>query len=105
MMSLASSQARWFHRVFRRGDIWQQTWDARLMALEKLFGRSDPVVFKADVPFRNHNAGISLCIEITDDELDECLSQRSTVVLERLRNSGVFPFTDLERESFSGGAA
>jgi hypothetical protein len=49
--------------------------------------------------------GVLLCLGITAEEMAECLESGSTVVLERLRGSGVYPFTDVDRDSFSGGAA
>jgi len=49
--------------------------------------------------------GVLLCLGITAEEMTECLESGSTVVFERLRGSGVYPFTDVDRDSFSGGAA
>jgi hypothetical protein len=53
----------------------------------------------------HRSCGVLLCVGITAEEEAECFQSGSTVVLERLRGAGVFPFTDLERESFSDGAA
>lgn len=51
------------------------------------------------------SCGVLLCVGITAEETAECFESGSTVVLERLRGTGVYPFTDLDRESFSGGVA
>lgn len=53
----------------------------------------------------HRHCGVLLCVGITAEELAECLESGSTVVLEQLRGAGIFPFTDLDRESFHGGAA
>jgi hypothetical protein len=42
---------------------------------------------------------ILLAIGITEDELEDCETMGSTAVLERLHGAGVFPFTDIDRES------
>jgi Suppressor of fused protein (SUFU) len=51
--------------------------------------------FKVD----DANAGILLCIGITESELAQCRAIGPDVVISRLKDSGVFPFTDTERAS------
>lgn len=48
---------------------------------------------------RERDAGILLCIGITADELSECRSGNLPRVESALKKAGVFPFTDLFRES------
>lgn len=45
---------------------------------------------------RNRKAGLLLCLGITADELSECYRSR---VEAALKESGVYPFTDLFRKS------
>lgn len=45
------------------------------------------------------NAGILLCIGITESELAKCRANGSNEVLAALKEAGVFPFTDPQRES------
>ena len=51
--------------------------------------------FKVD----DANAGILLCIGITDSELAHCRTNGSDAVLAALKENGVFPFTDTQRKS------
>jgi suppressor of fused protein SUFU len=57
--------------------------------------------------FRLHRrrCGVLLCLGITEAELQECFDQGSTAVLERLRGEGIYPFTDLQRETSGGSVA
>lgn len=48
---------------------------------------------------RGRHAGLLLCIGITQDELDACQSGRRAEVEQALRAAGVYPLTDLFRES------
>ena len=47
------------------------------------------------------DCGLLLCLGITSDELEVCRSGKKAKakLFERLRNRGVFPYTDLERDS------
>jgi hypothetical protein len=45
------------------------------------------------------DAGLLLCIGITQDELDVKREQDSSVVEQRLKERGVYPYTDLNRQS------
>jgi hypothetical protein len=58
-----------------------------------------------DFRLQGRRCGVLLCIGITAEELQDCFDLGSTAVLERLRGTGVFPFTDLAREPLTGGAA
>ena len=49
--------------------------------------------------------GVLLCLGITAEELQRCFEHGTTVVLEQLRGDGVYPFTDLDRESSGGSVA
>ena len=44
-------------------------------------------------------AGVLLCIGITAEELEECRADGPSAVLARLKENGVFPFTDTHRDS------
>jgi hypothetical protein len=48
---------------------------------------------------RERQAGLLLCIGMTSRELTACQSSGSDSVLDELKNNGIFPFTDLYRES------
>ena len=48
---------------------------------------------------RDRNAGLLLCLGITADELEECKAGNRPRVEQALKSAGVFPFTDLFRES------
>ncbi len=48
---------------------------------------------------RDRDAGLLLCLGITADELNECRSGNRSRVESALKDAGVFPFTDLFRES------
>jgi hypothetical protein len=50
------------------------------------------------------SCGLLLCLGITPDELEACFAGRSEEVLRLLKESGVFPFTDLQRSSCVRGA-
>ena len=52
--------------------------------------------------FRGEPAGVLLCIGITEDELNACRAGGTARVLDALRASGVFPYTDLRRRSVLG---
>lgn len=43
------------------------------------------------------NAGIVLCIGITESELAQCRATGTDAVIAKLKSSGVFPFTDTHR--------
>jgi Suppressor of fused protein (SUFU) len=45
------------------------------------------------------DAGLLLCIGITQDELDVCQEQGSSMIEHRLKEGGVYPYTDLTRSS------
>ncbi len=47
-----------------------------------------------------HGGEVLLAVGITEDEQAMCLESGSSVVLERLRGAGIFPFTE-ERETFT----
>jgi len=49
--------------------------------------------------FRGHKAGVLLCIGITQAELDECRAGRTERVVKALRRKGIYPHTDLIRNS------
>ncbi|MDR3621234.1 MAG: suppressor of fused domain protein [Paludisphaera borealis] len=48
---------------------------------------------------RGRSAGLLLCLGITADELIACRQGRTADVASALKSSGVFPFTDLNRNS------
>ena len=48
---------------------------------------------------RGRKAGLLLCLGITAVELAECRRGRSSEVVEALKKQGVYPFTDLTRDS------
>jgi hypothetical protein len=48
---------------------------------------------------RGEPCGLLLCVGITADELEACKNGRKQYVVKRLKDHGVLPFTDLERES------
>jgi hypothetical protein len=54
---------------------------------------------------QGESCGVLLCVGITADELQMAFEVGSTALLERLRGAGVFPFTDLTRDTVGGGAA
>lgn len=58
-----------------------------------------PDVAKNAFTVGDETASLLLCIGITSAELVVCRSEGADRMIERLRNSGVFPFTDLNRES------
>jgi len=45
------------------------------------------------------DAGLLLCLGITADELDACHSGKKPKVLAALKKAGVYPYTDLFRQS------
>lgn len=49
--------------------------------------------------FRGKAAGVLLCIGITAHELAACREGRVQEVLNALREKGIYPYTDLQRES------
>jgi len=51
-----------------------------------------------------HEGEVLLAVGLTADERTMCVESGSSVVLERLRGAGIFPFTE-ERETFSGDSA
>ena len=54
---------------------------------------------------QGRTCGVLLCIGITADELQTAFDDGSTILLERLRGAGVFPFTDPAREPVGGEVA
>lgn len=48
---------------------------------------------------RDRDAGLLLCLGITDNELTECRAGNRPSVESALKTAGVYPFTDLYRES------
>lgn len=48
---------------------------------------------------RGRPAGVLLCLGITSDELAACREGRRMEVIQALKSSGVYPFTDLNRGS------
>jgi hypothetical protein len=44
-------------------------------------------------------AGLLLCIGITTEELNVCHQQGSDVILKKLKEQGIFPYTDLRRKT------
>ena len=55
--------------------------------------------------YGNRRCGVLLCVGITAEELQMSSEFGSTTLLGELRGAGVYPFTDPDRESISGGAA
>jgi Suppressor of fused protein (SUFU) len=53
---------------------------------------------------RGRTCGVLLCVGITAGELAACFKVGSSLVLGRLREAGVFPFTNLQRRSVWNGA-
>jgi hypothetical protein len=49
--------------------------------------------------YGGQDAGLLLCLGITADELEHCIAGRRDEVLAALKAAGVFPYTDLFRES------
>jgi len=49
--------------------------------------------------FRSRRAGVLLCVGITEKEKKACLAGKSTAVITALKDKGVFPYTDLTRDS------
>jgi Suppressor of fused protein (SUFU) len=49
--------------------------------------------------FADADAGILLCIGVTTDELAACRQRRQQEVYDALKEAGVLPYTDLNRES------
>lgn len=47
----------------------------------------------------NENAGILLCIGITESELAQCRKIGPDALISKLKDSGIFPFTDTERQA------
>jgi Suppressor of fused protein (SUFU) len=45
-----------------------------------------------------HRCGLLLCIGITPSELELAFAGKGDLVLERLKEKGIFPYTDLRRE-------
>lgn len=48
---------------------------------------------------RGRKAGLLLCLGITEEELDACRRGRTAEIEAALRSAGVFPFTELNRNS------
>lgn len=48
------------------------------------------------------DAGLLLCVGITADELEEYQNGDSNAFIEKLQDRGVYPYTDLNRESIAG---
>ena len=48
---------------------------------------------------RRREAGLLLCIGITKDELDVCFEKGSSEVEQKLKEKGVYPYTELTRRS------
>jgi hypothetical protein len=46
--------------------------------------------------------GLLLCLGITAQELKLCREEKSRLVLEKIKNAGVYPFTDLKRDTVPG---
>ncbi len=46
-------------------------------------------------------SGVLLCIVITSQELQACMRNGSSKTLQRLKESGIFPFSDLKRRSIN----
>lgn len=53
----------------------------------------------ARVEILSKACGLLLCIGITKEELRECRAGRSDELLVKLKEAGVFPYTDLKRDS------
>jgi hypothetical protein len=53
----------------------------------------------AEFDVQGKPAGLLLCLGITAKELKACRADGSEAVVQRLRDAGVYPFTDLYRES------
>jgi hypothetical protein len=49
-------------------------------------------------------AGLLLCIGITKDELKLCRKGEGEAVLARLKDSGIYPYTDWQRDGTSVGS-
>ena len=54
---------------------------------------------------QQRRCGVLMAVGITADELRMSAALGTTALLEELRGAGVFPFTDLERETITGDAA
>jgi hypothetical protein len=48
---------------------------------------------------RDRPAGLLLCVGITAEELEACRDGRRLEVEEALKKAGVYPYTDLDRDS------
>lgn len=48
--------------------------------------------------FRGQQAGVLLCIGITEEELSLCQDGKAEIVVEALKKAGVYPYTDLYRK-------
>jgi hypothetical protein len=48
---------------------------------------------------RGQDCGLLLCVGITADELQACKEGKKKHVVKRLKDHGVLPFTDLDRQS------
>ena len=55
--------------------------------------------------FDDYGSGVLLAVGITAEELQMSAELGTTALLEELRGAGVYPFTDLDRDTIRGGAA
>jgi hypothetical protein len=55
----------------------------------------------AKIAVEDEEAAVMLCLGITSDEYDCARKQGSEVIVDRLKQANVYPFTDLARESVS----
>jgi len=55
----------------------------------------------AQFEVRGRQAGLLLCLGITEDELEACHEGRQAEVVAALKCAGIYPFTDLFRKSVS----
>jgi len=85
-------------------DAYVEPWDT--MELQHAAPEGSVIVAFLFVPYTRfkvlgQDCGILLCLGITSDELEVCRSGKKAKakLFERLRDCGVFPYTDLERES------
>ena len=53
----------------------------------------------AEIQVLERDAGVLLCIGITQAELNHCRVNGPTQMLEKLKSDGIFPFTDPQRDS------
>jgi hypothetical protein len=60
---------------------------------------AEPDVKNNQFDVRGLKAGLLLCIGITMEELNVCQQQGSDVILKKLKEQGIFPYTDLRRKT------